>query len=136
MCPFWLLLSQLIFSKMETGRYAMPPAKFKIFKTFSKFLWLKVRLPPSKKVAFICFNEHRLKVIKNAFYFMLKAIFVVEISKFLSWLLGYVEKRFDKKAKVNFKIYDVTYWTTNTYDIHITESHEVTATRQRNLGSQ
>ena len=114
----------------------MPPAKFKIFKTFSKFLWLKVRLPPSKKVAFICFNEHRLKVIKNAFYFMLKAIFVVEISKFLSWLLGYVEKRFDKKAKVNFKIYDVTYWTTNTYDIRITESHEVTATRQRNLGSQ
>ena len=28
--------------------------------------------------------------------------------KFLSWLFGHVEKRLDKKDKVNFKIYDVT----------------------------
>ena len=40
---------------------------------------------------------------------------------FLSWLLGYVEKRFDKKVKVNSKIYDVTDWTTNKYNKHIAQ---------------
>ena len=47
-------------------------------------------------------------MIKNAFYFMLKARFVLEIFAFLSWLLAYVEKQLDKKAEVNFKIYDVS----------------------------
>ena len=30
--------------------------------------------------------------MKNAFYLILKAIFVLSISKFLYWLLGHVEK--------------------------------------------
>ena len=38
---------------------------------------------------------------------MIKAFFVLEIFIFLSWLFGYVEKRLDKKAMVNFKIYDI-----------------------------
>ena len=42
--------------------------------------------------------------MKNAFYFMLKAL---EIFTFLLWLFGYVEKRLDKKAKANLKIHDV-----------------------------
>ena len=33
---------------------------------------------------FICFNESTLKTIKNAFYFILKALFVLKIFKFLS----------------------------------------------------
>ena len=40
----------------------------------------------------------RHKNDKNCFYFVLKALFVLEIFKFLSWLCGYVEKHFD-----NFK---------------------------------
>ena len=52
--------------------------------------------------------ETSLKIMKNALYFMLKALFVLEIFSFLSWFLGYVEKWFDKKAVVNFKIYDVS----------------------------
>ena len=44
---------------------------------------------------------------------MLKALFVLEIFTFLSWLFGYVEKRLGKEVKVNFKIFDVTDWTTN-----------------------
>ena len=44
---------------------------------------------------------------------MLKALFVLDIFTFLSRLFGYLEKRFDKKAMVNFKIYNVTDWTTN-----------------------
>ena len=43
--------------------------------------------------------------MKNDFYFMLKALFILEISKFLCWLFDYLEKQFDKKAMVNFKIY-------------------------------
>ena len=37
-------------------------------------------------------------MIKNTFYLMLKAAFVLEIFTFLSGLSGYVEKRFFKKA--------------------------------------
>ena len=42
-----------------------------------------------------------LEIMKNVFYFMLKAVFVLEIVTFLSWLFGYVEKRLDEKAMVN-----------------------------------
>ena len=31
-------------------------------------------------------------MIKNAFYFMLKALFVLKIFKLLSWLFGQMEK--------------------------------------------
>ena len=34
---------------------------------------------------------------------MLKALFVLEILKFLPWFFDCVGKRLDKKAKVNFK---------------------------------
>ena len=44
-------------------------------------------------------------MLKNAFYFMLKAVFALEIFNFSSRLfLLYAEKQLDKKAKVNFKI--------------------------------
>ena len=56
-------------------------------------------------------------MMKNALYFMLKAIFLLEISTFLSWLFGYVEKRLDKKTNVNFRIYDITDWTKNNYNV-------------------
>ena len=51
--------------------------------------------------------------MKQAFYSILKDYVDQEISKFLSWLLGYVEILVDKKPKVNFQIYDVTAWTTS-----------------------
>ena len=50
-------------------------------------------------------------MMKNAFYFMFRALFVLEIFKFLSSLFYYVEKPPDKKGKVNFKVYDGTGWT-------------------------
>ena len=66
-------------------------------------------------------NETPLKMMKNAFYFTLKALFVFKIFKFLSWLFRHVEKRldYDLKDKVNFKIYDITTWETNNCNIHI-----------------
>ena len=38
---------------------------------------------------------------------------------FCPHFFGYVAKRLDKKAKVNFKIYDVTELETNDYNTHI-----------------
>ena len=58
----------------------------------------KVELSVYKKVAFICFNKNALKMMENAFYFMLKALLVLEIFTFLSWIFSYVEKQLDKKA--------------------------------------
>ena len=51
---------------------------------------------------------------KNAFYFMLKALFVLEIFIFLFWLFSYIEKQL--KEKVNFKIYDVADCFSKVYD--------------------
>ena len=43
---------------------------------------IKVGLSPSKKNCFIYFNESPLEIVKNAFYFILKALFVLKIFKF------------------------------------------------------
>ena len=58
---------------------------------------------------------------KNTFYFTSKALFVVKIFKFLSWLFGDVAKWLDKKKKVNFKYYGVTSWLTNNCITHIAQ---------------
>ena len=50
----------------------------------------------------------RFKLMSNAFYFILKALFVLKMSKFLPWFFLHVWKRLDKKANVNFKIWDFT----------------------------
>ena len=63
-------------------------------------------------------------MMENAFYFMLKALFILVIFTFLSRLFDYVEKRIDKKAKINLKLYDVMDWimknylTTSFFDLH------------------
>ena len=62
-----------------------------------------------------------LKIMKNAFYFLLKVRFVIKILKFLSLLFGQVGKRLNGKAKVIFKIYGATSWTTNDYNTHNAE---------------
>ena len=65
--------------------------------------------------------ESPLKIIKYAFYFISKALFVLRISKFLSGLFGHVAKQLDQKDKVNFKFYDVTAWLTNNCNIYIAQ---------------
>ena len=56
--------------------------------------------------------------MKNAFNFIIKALLVLKILKFLSWLFIHVEKQLDYEDKLNFKIYDVTIWL-NRVIIHI-----------------
>ena len=62
------------------------------------------------KCEFVKFTS---EMMKKAFYFTLKALFVIKILEVLSWLFGNVEKRLDYKAKVNFKIYQFIIVTTN-----------------------
>ena len=50
---------------------------------------------------------------------MLKAFSILRYLSFVTDFFDYVQKQLDKEAKVNFKIYDVTYWTTNNYNPHI-----------------
>ena len=45
-----------------------------------------------KKNWVICFDEIPLKMMKNTFYLILKAFFVLKTFKFLSWLFGHVEE--------------------------------------------
>ena len=49
--------------------------------------------------------EIPLKMIKDAFYFTSKALFVLKTLKFLSCLFGHVAKWLDKKDQVNSKLY-------------------------------
>ena len=58
-------------------------------------------------------------MIKSAFYFTSKALFVLKIFEFFSLLFGRLAKRLDWKDKVNFKIYDVIAWFTNNCNTHI-----------------
>ena len=58
-------------------------------------LWWKrviLKSEPHLRNLFFCFNENTLKVIKNAFYLILKAAFVLKIFKLLSLLFGQIEK--------------------------------------------
>ena len=60
-------------------------------------------------------------MMKNAFCFMLKALFVLEILTSLSRLFGYTGNGLIKKAMVNFKTYDFTDWATNNHITPIAE---------------
>ena len=42
---------------------------------------------------FLAIDEILLKVMKNAFYFTSKALFILKILKFLSWCFGHVAKQ-------------------------------------------
>ena len=54
-------------------------------------------------------TDSSLKLMKNAEYFMLNALFFLELFAFFYRLffLTFSEKGLDKRAKVNFNIYDV-----------------------------
>ena len=73
--------------------------------------------------------------MKNAFYFMLKALCVLQIFTFQSCFFGYVEKQLDKKVMVDFRIYDVTDWTTKLQYTYYPIYQEVKVTTERMLVS-
>ena len=69
----------------------------------------------------ICIIESPLKMMKNAFDFILNALFVLNIFKFCHDFLVMQKKPLDKKDKINFKIYDITTWLTNSCNTHIAQ---------------
>ena len=74
----------------------------------------KSRLP--KKKLLYLFQWKSLKNDENAFYFIIKALFIPKIFKFLSWRFGHIEsKQLEQKDKVNPRIYDVITWITYNY---------------------
>ena len=60
-------------------------------------------------------------MMKIAFHFILKALFVRKIFNFVLTFCLFTKKRLHYKDKVNFKIYDVTTWLTNKYNTHIAQ---------------
>ena len=58
----------------------------------AKLYIFKVGLSSFKKNVVICLIENLLKMMKNAFYFISKALFVLKIFKLLSRLFGHVGK--------------------------------------------
>ena len=75
---------QNIFIKWINNYTAKPTLPSMILSEFICFNSnIKVGLSSSKKKKFICFNVSPSKMMKNAFYFILKAPFVLKIFKFL-----------------------------------------------------
>ena len=60
---------------------------------------IKVGLSHPKN-CFICFHKSSLKIMKSAFYFTLKALFVLKVFQFLCWLFGRTEKTAWLKSKL------------------------------------
>ena len=62
-------------------------------KNIEFFPLFKVGLSPCKKKCVICLIGRPLKIMKNVFYFVLKALFVLKIFRFLSQYSSHVGKR-------------------------------------------
>ena len=58
-------------------------------------------------ILFICFNDSSLKMMKNVFYFIFKALFVLKIFNFCLDFLVMWKKQLHEENKVNFNIFDV-----------------------------
>ena len=68
-----------------------------------------------------CFaRKSPLKVIKILF-FTLKALVVLKIFKFLSWILVMSKNALIRKIRLKIKIYDVTTWLANNCNTHIAQ---------------
>ena len=84
-------------------------------------VWLKTLKAHSQVWDDLVWSESPLKMMEDAFYFILKVLFFLKIFKLLFWLFAPVEKRLDFKDKVIFKLYDIRTWETNYCNIHITQ---------------
>ena len=79
--------------------------------------------------------------VANNFWFLWTYLKVgLSPSQKVGFTFGHGGKRYDKKSKVYFKIYDVTNWKSNSCNIHNAQYltawfQEVIAIRQRNLVS-
>ena len=76
----------------------------------------KIGFSPS--IFFICFNETPLKIMKNAFYFILKALFVLKVFKFLSWLFGHESLVTGRWSLVKIRLISkLSYWFRDMFNV-------------------
>ena len=106
--------------------------QFFVLKTFSclEHLYLsnlrsyheffKARSSPSKIVK-ICFKREALKWWKMIFISRLKLFSFLRYINFCPNFFVHVGKRLHTKAKVNFKVYDITDWQINNCNTHIAQ---------------
>ena len=81
----------------ESGNMSRLNRNFYVILKFTKWpktpgITLKSDSQLPKNFFIICVPENLLKMLKNAFYFILKTLFILKIFKFLSWLFGHTEK--------------------------------------------
>ena len=94
---------------------------------------IKVGLATSKKVCVICFIENPFKMMKMAFYFMLKAIFVLKIFHFMSfWSCR--RNGLIKQIRLISKFMTCNLVSKQLQQAYCPISHEVKATRSMKLG--
>ena len=76
---------------------------------------------PKKKNFIIWFNDSSARSMKNAFYSILKALFVLKILKFLSWHFCHVEKTawVERRHSMTPLEYEATAWLSKNYNTHI-----------------
>ena len=88
-----LSINLTAFTWQKSKRFIKEPHE-KTTSNYFRTRWQSVKngLSPSTKICVICFIESPLKMIKNAFYFILKALSFLKIFKFLSWVFGHIEK--------------------------------------------
>ena len=83
-------------------------------------------MPGLWKYGFVCSVNND----KNAFYFILKVLSILEIFTFLSRFFAYAEK----KAMIDFNIFDVTDWIKNNYNTHIGQYLQKKSNQTRKFG--
>ena len=123
-----------LFNRSSVSHHVSQLRKFilEIYKTVFSFWWQKIYSINGRNVfeevkgAFsglrkFLATESPLKMTNNVFDFALKALFVLKIFKFLSWLFGHVEKWLYRKVKVNYKIY-ITNWIISNFNTHIAQN--------------
>ena len=95
---------------------------------FPNIIWVK---GPISVLRQFLTSGNPLKKMKNAFYFMLKALFVLDIFKFLSWVFYYVEKWLYRKAPANIRL-DEDVLKTNIFSL-IIRLHKTSSRRLQNV---
>ena len=83
-----LVLPQNI--QLALNQFGLELLTFVLKRVLNNHINVGLSLPPKNRV--ICLNESPLKMMKNAFYFILETFFVLKIFKFLSRLFGQVGK--------------------------------------------
>ena len=73
-------------------------------------------------------------MMKNAFSFILKALFILKIFKLLSRLFYNAEKQVGQKDQVNFNIYEVATWEKNHYNTLLSNISRVQGNQTTKFG--